>query len=389
MATMRRRSFVLACTLCLAPSTLAFTTPRLPHRAATSTALSIKRRTRFLPPLHVPQSAIPPVRTFRHLLVPRQERGQFLVGLTLREGLLSLAAYLSVGALAYTRIVEHWNLVDALYFTTATFATVGYGDMSPTNDISRVFTTMFGLAGIGLLGAAIASLFSWTQRGVESVAEDGTHGQLLWKCYDRLVHDRPCEKMTLIQARSRCKTRKMPAWFSMSYYLVHRVMRSLAIILGGGLLMGYLNGGSWSWRDASYYALMTASTIGFGDLVPSTRAARLFAVVYIPLSVAAAGAILSRIALVTLQRRQRRIYHEQMEQDLTFDHLKSMDANDDGKVSREEYVAFMLQAMGRIDASDLEALHAQFRSVDVTSTGYLDDEDLRMLARLRGASVID
>lgn len=44
---------------------------------------------------------------------------------SLRECVFAIVAYLSVGAIAYTRIFERWSLVDALYFSVASFSTVG------------------------------------------------------------------------------------------------------------------------------------------------------------------------------------------------------------------------------------------------------------------------
>jgi hypothetical protein len=44
---------------------------------------------------------------------------------SLRESLFAIVAYLALGSVAYTRIFEHWSLVDALYFSVVSFSTVG------------------------------------------------------------------------------------------------------------------------------------------------------------------------------------------------------------------------------------------------------------------------
>lgn len=134
---------------------------------------------------------------------------------------------------------------------------------------------------------------------------------------------------------------------------------------------------------------LSATTIGFGDLTPQTPAARLFAVLYIPLTIAAAGEFLSGITMALLRRRQRQVYERQLEKDLTIEHLKVMDANNDGKISREEYVQFMLIEMGRVSQNELDELFHQFDRLDVTASGYLDNEDLKLMAKLRGATVVE
>lgn len=133
----------------------------------------------------------------------------------------------------------------------------------------------------------------------------------------------------------------------------------------------------------------TATTIGLGDIAPQTDAARLFAVAFVPLAVAAAGEALSSIALSMLRKRQRRVYEAQLERDLTIKHLRAMDADRDGRISREEYVQFMLLEMGLVSQDDLRELHRQFERLDVARSGYLDNDDLRLMAELRGATVQD
>jgi potassium channel subfamily K len=130
-----------------------------------------------------------------------------------------------------------------------------------------------------------------------------------------------------------------------------------------------------------------ASTIGFGDISPKTPAARLFAVFFIPLSVAAAGELLSSVALAISRRRQKEVYEKQLESDLTIAHLRAMDADDDGKITREEYVYFMLIEMGRVSKAEIDELSVQFDRLDVTRSGYLDENDLKLMAKLRGAKV--
>ena len=52
-------------------------------------------------------------------------------------------------------------MVDALYFTTAILTTVGYGDLSPSSDLSRAFTGVFVCVGIGMIGLALGVVGSY------------------------------------------------------------------------------------------------------------------------------------------------------------------------------------------------------------------------------------
>ena len=171
---------------------------------------------------------------------------------------------------------------------------------------------------------------------------------------------------------------------------VLKALPSVSIIVGGSSIMNMLTGSPhWSWSDSIYYGLITGSTIGYGDFSPHTRAARLFAIFYIPLAVASAGEILSGVATALVDRRQREVYAQQLERNLTIHHLKAMDADGDGRITREEYVQFMLIEMGKISTKELDELHTQFERLDVTRSGYLDNEDLKLMAELQGVEVKD
>ncbi len=66
----------------------------------------------------------------------------------------ALAIIIGSGTIAY-HFMEHWSWITSLYFVVATLATVGYGDVHPTNDATRLFTVVFILIGVTV---AVSSL---------------------------------------------------------------------------------------------------------------------------------------------------------------------------------------------------------------------------------------
>jgi voltage-gated potassium channel len=76
-----------------------------------------------------------------------------------RQYLLVLAAaagILIIGSIVYHQLL-HLSWVNAVYFCTVTLATVGYGDITPTTDASKIFTIFYIFIGIGIF-ASFASL---------------------------------------------------------------------------------------------------------------------------------------------------------------------------------------------------------------------------------------
>jgi voltage-gated potassium channel Kch len=59
----------------------------------------------------------------------------------------------AIGVLFYHH-VENWSMVDSLYFSVITLATVGYGDLVPTTDAGKIFTVFYVAIGIGIFAAS-------------------------------------------------------------------------------------------------------------------------------------------------------------------------------------------------------------------------------------------
>lgn len=69
--------------------------------------------------------------------------------------------------------LEDWTWIQSFYFTVATSTTVGYGDIHPTSDISRLATSFFILFGVGILVSAIGYIGSFfIKRSEERLIEN-------------------------------------------------------------------------------------------------------------------------------------------------------------------------------------------------------------------------
>lgn len=75
----------------------------------------------------------------------RRLRGQ------LQLGLLMLVALFLLGT-SWFIVVEQWSWVDAAYMTMITLATVGFGEIHPLGDRSRIFTIILIFLGLIAVG---------------------------------------------------------------------------------------------------------------------------------------------------------------------------------------------------------------------------------------------
>ena len=66
-----------------------------------------------------------------------------------------------VGTYGFNTLEEEWSAVESLYATIITMTTIGYGDYSPTNTSSRMFTMLLSLFAIGIGGYWLTSVASF------------------------------------------------------------------------------------------------------------------------------------------------------------------------------------------------------------------------------------
>lgn len=71
--------------------------------------------------------------------------------------IVAIILLIFLGMLAYIEL-EGWSWIESLYFSVATLTTVGYGDLHPTNDISRLFTTGYMIIGVTVMFASLGEL---------------------------------------------------------------------------------------------------------------------------------------------------------------------------------------------------------------------------------------
>lgn len=66
-----------------------------------------------------------------------------------------LFSLISIGVVGY-RILSNYSWLDAFYMTIITIATVGFGEVRPLNDESKIFTVFLILSSIFILGYALS-----------------------------------------------------------------------------------------------------------------------------------------------------------------------------------------------------------------------------------------
>lgn len=283
--------------------------------------------------------------------------------------LVAIVVYLGIAILAYSFVFEQWTIIDSVYFAVVCFSTVGYGDIVPTSDASRLFTALFALSGVACLGVALGVLGS-------NLLEAQT------RAMDQASELSQRQVMSLFDSseeHSDAKTETESKCQGLKSSFACQVLPMFGLLFLCCWQLGSESG--WDAISTFYYCCITGSTVGFGDLYPGSQLGRLFAVPVILLAVGIMGSWLGAAADVIVERRQAAFHQRLKNRELTIADLEVMDADEDGKVTMAEYLAFMLVSMNKVDKDLIEQLMDQFNRLDADGTGSLEKEDLIIVAK--------
>ncbi|HCV32054.1 MAG TPA: potassium channel protein, partial [Microcoleaceae bacterium UBA9251] len=101
----------------------------------------------------------------------------------LMGGMVALGGVLCTGTLWYW-LVEKWPLLDALYMTVFTLATVGYGEIHPLGKRGRIFTICLILMGVITIGYIVNR---FTEAVIQGYFQEGARVRQQRRLVDSLV----------------------------------------------------------------------------------------------------------------------------------------------------------------------------------------------------------
>lgn len=66
----------------------------------------------------------------------------------------AVGGLIALGTAVY-HLLEDWSWIQSFYFSVVSLTTVGYGDLHPTSDASRLFTALYILVGVAIVLASL------------------------------------------------------------------------------------------------------------------------------------------------------------------------------------------------------------------------------------------
>lgn len=191
-----------------------------------------------------------------------------------------LIVYITVAAFVFNYMEEEWSVFDSFWFVVVTISTVGYGDLSPTSWESRLVNVLImtsglvmGTMGIGYLIRAIVAV----QKMMNPVA--GKHGRT-----DAEEEEAEADQFV---------------YLGVTFY---------ALVLVSTLFYYFYEwpeqGLYHSWDSfviCLHFIMVTLTTVGYGDISPTTDGGRAYGIFFILIGVT----MLAKLVTVLVEREKR------------------------------------------------------------------------------------
>ena len=251
---------------------------------------------------------------------------------------------------------------DAFFFCLVTLTTVGYAGLHPAHPVAPVFTGFFVC-----FAACVLLTFAWVllRKLVDRVFAAGL------AVSSGLLAGVKGDKQPLAE---RCSLRVKSSAFFIAWLL-------LACI--GFVVYGTMGAEELSWAESFYLAVNTATTVGFGDVVPASYSGRVFWIFWGPslfvlLALAVLGA-LERFITARLGAKRAAI------RDAAFacdgDYANTFKPDSEGRISEVEFVTKLLTRLKLAPQAAVDEIRAQYRALDADYDGFVSVDEVKRLLK--------
>ncbi|XWS19800.1 hypothetical protein CRYUN_Cryun31cG0047500 [Craigia yunnanensis] len=312
--------------------------------------------------LHRSKTA-PAMAVLNDVIHPSIPKPQFGSQSIVRQAFVLLVLYLSLGVVIYWfnrhNFVGHEThpVVDALYFCIVTMCTIGYGDITPNSVATKLFSILFVLVGFGFVDILLSGMVSYVLDLQENYL-------LRTVQYEGQMKD--SARSYIIDVKKGRMRIRMKVGLALGVVV-------LCIGIGVGV-MHFVE--SLGWLDSFYLSVMSVTTVGYGDRAFKTMPGRIFAAIWLLVSTLAVARAFLYLAEARVDKRHRRMAKWVLGQDMTVSEFLAADIDNDGFVSKSEFVIYKLKEMGKVSEKDIMQICEKFDRLDAGNCGKITLADL-------------
>ncbi|KAK9371779.1 uncharacterized protein V1513DRAFT_386198 [Lipomyces chichibuensis] len=170
--------------------------------------------------------------------------------------------------------IQDYSYGDAVYFCDVTILTVGFGDLQPTNDLSRALVLPYALIGIFIFGFVVVNVHSLVL--VSSREQQSLHHveRLRVRNLRRVQTERTDENSFNLMRKIHKSAKKRDVLAT----LILSTILFVIFWLFSAFVFSKIEG--WSYFIGFYFCATTLLTIGYGQFVPSLPGSKAFFVLW-------------------------------------------------------------------------------------------------------------
>ncbi|XP_044955194.1 two pore potassium channel c-like [Hordeum vulgare subsp. vulgare] len=254
---------------------------------------------------------------------------------------LFLLAYLALDVTFYAAFPANFTssaghthpIVDALYFCIVTLCTIGCGDITPASLAVKLFAISFVLIGFGFLDILLFGMVSYVLDLQEHLLITAIKNpRSARKHRHNYIFD-------IKKGRMRVRMK------------VALALGVVAICVGVGVTV-LRKVESMGWLDVVYLAVMSVTTVGYGDHVFRTLHGRLFASPWLLVSTLAVARAFLYLAEMRIDKRHRAMANWVLSRDMTVSEFLAADIDNNGYVTYDYVMYRLIEVMNRTGRKD-------------------------------------
>ncbi|KAK3146051.1 hypothetical protein QOZ80_3BG0260860 [Eleusine coracana subsp. coracana] len=272
---------------------------------------------------------------------------------------LLLFVYLLVGVIIFYLVMDQISgkrtnrVLDAFYFTIVTMTSVGYGDLSPNSDTTKLLACAFVFVGMAIIALFIS-------RAADYLVEK--QEMFFFKALHMNMQGAEAKMLRAMEA-NRIKYK----FYTAGMLLV------ITVVTGTVFLWKVEN---LSLVDSFYSVCGTITTLGYVDKSFSSEKGRVFAIFWIITSTIIMAQFILYLAELYTERRQKILTKWVLTRRITTMDLEAADLDGNRQVGAAEFVIYKLKELGKISQEEISSFLEEFDKLDVDQSGTLSAYDL-------------
>jgi len=159
----------------------------------------------------------------------------------------------------------------------------------------------------------------------------------------------------------------------------------ISLIFGGSVFFYYDQiawDSPWTYSQALHFCFVTTSTVGYGDIAPTSAGAKVFCLFYNLLSIGFLVKLGGLACDKMAEGQQKKIAQKKADESLMhWEQIAEFDVEGDGELDLYEFTRAMLKATGKCTQYDLDTIDTRFDHIDKDGSGYITKEDFAVIQK--------